>query len=693
MSPAAYRRRGDGVAIGYAVVPCSLGRLLVAATPTGVCAVRLGSADRPLVEELRREFPKARVSESAPPPAWTQAIARAVDGAPGAVPGVPLDVQGTAFQWKVWKALQAIPAGQTRTYAEVAEAVGRPHGGASGGERLRPQPGGRWWCRATGWCPKRAGSAVTAGALTESAPCSAGRAGARTAAPPPAEAAAGPGRPELIRYNPPSMNRTRYGVSPWTLAPTAKSRVFPTAPTLEEADVVVVGGGLTGLLTAWGLKTAGRGVVLLDAGRLGAGHSGAASGLTGLLTTNDYRALETMHGRRLARTLMTAVAEAGPSLAAAMKKAKAVVKFEPRPLLSLVDVAAKGWDRDAVAREAAGLEAKTLSGTALSRATSAEVAAATRLAGAGLIEPARVDRRGRGPRGRRSRAGVRAIARDQDHLHAHRRHGARRQARPIRASRVVICTDAPGALAPTLDRHVRAVERFHVLTAPMPAAMRKAMALGQVVVGDVTAPFTATTTADGRLLLTGGDGPLLARAQARRGADAAHRRPDVPMPAAFSGDGGPGARVRLVVANRRRRRTASRSSARTASTRTSSSRSAPTPIPRWRGWRAESSSEACSARPPRPMSRSASGACKKSGTRFRRGSGSGARVPRKNCLTELTSPFSDAPASSVIPAAPATSPEPRLLSTGFALCACSLAPDRMHAAQSIRSWDLFRCLT
>ena len=142
LSPAAYRRRGEGVAIGYAVVPCSLGRLLVAATPTGVCAVRLGSDDRPLVDELRREFPKAEVSESAPPAAWTQAIARAVDGAPGAVPGVPLDVQGTAFQWRVWKALQAIPAGQTRTYAEVAAAVGPTRGGAGGGERLRPQPGG-----------------------------------------------------------------------------------------------------------------------------------------------------------------------------------------------------------------------------------------------------------------------------------------------------------------------------------------------------------------------------------------------------------------------------------------------------------------------------------------------------------------------------------------------------------------------
>jgi AraC family transcriptional regulator of adaptative response/methylated-DNA-[protein]-cysteine methyltransferase len=126
LTPAAYRRGGDGLTIGYAVVACALGRLLVAATPAGVCAVRLGSADRGLVDELRREFPKAAVTESAPPAAWVQAIARAADGAPGAVPGVPLDVQGTAFQWSVWKALQAIPVGETRTYADLARAVGRP---------------------------------------------------------------------------------------------------------------------------------------------------------------------------------------------------------------------------------------------------------------------------------------------------------------------------------------------------------------------------------------------------------------------------------------------------------------------------------------------------------------------------------------------------------------------------------------
>ena len=83
------------------------------------------------------------------------------------------------------------------------------------------------------------------------------------------------------------------------------------------------------------------------------------------------------------------------------------------------------------------------------------------------------------------------------------------ETRAIRASRVVICTDAPGTLAPTLDRHVRAIERYHVLTVPMPAAMRKAMALTGVIAGDVGVPFFATITPDGRLLLTGGDGPVL----------------------------------------------------------------------------------------------------------------------------------------------------------------------------------------
>jgi AraC family transcriptional regulator of adaptative response/methylated-DNA-[protein]-cysteine methyltransferase len=126
MSPAAYRRGGAGLAVGHTIVPCALGRLLVAATDRGVCAVRLGASDDGLVRELRREFPAARLDAAAsPPPAWVAAIVARVDGAPRPA-DVPLDVHGTAFQWRVWRALQAIPRGQTRTYGEVAAAIGEP---------------------------------------------------------------------------------------------------------------------------------------------------------------------------------------------------------------------------------------------------------------------------------------------------------------------------------------------------------------------------------------------------------------------------------------------------------------------------------------------------------------------------------------------------------------------------------------
>ncbi len=277
-------------------------------------------------------------------------------------------------------------------------------------------------------------------------------------------------------------------------------------PDLGEAEVVVIGGGLTGLLTTWGLKAAGRAAVLLEAGRLGAGDSLAASGLTGLLVTSDYRALEAMHGRRIARTLMSTVAAAGPAMLAGLKKAKALVKYEPRPILSLLDAPVRGWEREAVAREAAGLEARALTGSALAKATTAEVAAATRLSGGGLTEPAKaiaaaVTRAASAKVFERSPVTKITFTRTDATVHVEKR--------AIRTSRVVICTDAPGALAPTLDRHVRAIERYHVLTVPMPAAMRKAMALTGVIAGDASVPFFATITPDGRLLLTGGDGPVL----------------------------------------------------------------------------------------------------------------------------------------------------------------------------------------
>lgn len=126
LTPGAYRRGAPGAEVTYAVVPSVLGRLLVAATADGVCAVKLGADDARLVSELEREFPGAHVRPGRGTDGWARAIAAAVRATPAVSPDVPIDVQGTAFQWKVWKALQAIPAGETRTYTEVAAAIGQP---------------------------------------------------------------------------------------------------------------------------------------------------------------------------------------------------------------------------------------------------------------------------------------------------------------------------------------------------------------------------------------------------------------------------------------------------------------------------------------------------------------------------------------------------------------------------------------
>ena len=126
VTPGSYRTGGKGLVVRYSVVDSALGRLLVAGTGTGVCAVKLGDADAPLVAELRAEFPAATLEEGARALApWVRALR---DYAQGRVPDtdLPLDVRATAFQWQVWRFLQSIPLGETRTYSEVAKGIKRP---------------------------------------------------------------------------------------------------------------------------------------------------------------------------------------------------------------------------------------------------------------------------------------------------------------------------------------------------------------------------------------------------------------------------------------------------------------------------------------------------------------------------------------------------------------------------------------
>ncbi len=126
MTPGAYRRRGNGVTIVHTVVPTSLGMLLVAVTERGVCSVALGDDEAGLEAALHAEYPSAQFERAA------ETRDRVVDAVVAHVEGragggeVPIDVQATAFQWQVWRALQRIPEGATRSYQAVAVELGRP---------------------------------------------------------------------------------------------------------------------------------------------------------------------------------------------------------------------------------------------------------------------------------------------------------------------------------------------------------------------------------------------------------------------------------------------------------------------------------------------------------------------------------------------------------------------------------------
>ncbi|MBI1918490.1 MAG: methylated-DNA--[protein]-cysteine S-methyltransferase [Planctomycetes bacterium] len=126
MTPGAYRRGGKGMSLRYTLADCPLGRLLLAATERGVSAVYLGDRDAELEAALRKEYPAATVSrDDQTLSVWLKEL---LDHLRGQQPhlDLPLDVQATAFQWRVWQELQTIPAGSTRTYGEIAEALGQP---------------------------------------------------------------------------------------------------------------------------------------------------------------------------------------------------------------------------------------------------------------------------------------------------------------------------------------------------------------------------------------------------------------------------------------------------------------------------------------------------------------------------------------------------------------------------------------
>jgi AraC family transcriptional regulator of adaptative response/methylated-DNA-[protein]-cysteine methyltransferase len=126
MTPSARRRGGRGETIRFTVVPTPLGHAIVAATTRGICMTALGDDPAQLEADLRRRFPAANlVAADAVLSDWAERIVAFITS-PGTQPDLPLDIEGTAFQAMVWRALRKIPPGCTASYGEIAAALGRP---------------------------------------------------------------------------------------------------------------------------------------------------------------------------------------------------------------------------------------------------------------------------------------------------------------------------------------------------------------------------------------------------------------------------------------------------------------------------------------------------------------------------------------------------------------------------------------
>lgn len=124
MTPAVYKKGGKDLKIEYSITVCELGKLLVAGTGKGVCSVTLGDDERTLFENLQKEFPKAEIARNDENlKNYVEAILANLDGNNKTL-DLPLDIQATAFQMRVWEFLRKIPYGETVSYTDIAERLG-----------------------------------------------------------------------------------------------------------------------------------------------------------------------------------------------------------------------------------------------------------------------------------------------------------------------------------------------------------------------------------------------------------------------------------------------------------------------------------------------------------------------------------------------------------------------------------------
>src|SRR6266576_6501507 len=300
--------------------------------------------------------------------------------------------------------------------------------------------------------------------------------------------------------------RTRYGISPW-IDLTPKSRVpdYSRLRGSHTADVVIVGGGLTGCATAYACALAGIKTVVLEADRVGRGSGGRSGGLLLPNPGPAFRKIEQLHGLRAARTAFDAWRRASLEGAALLRRLKINCGLEPaRPLIVADRFDEKTLRREFDARAKAGVVGTWLTRSLLGSLTVPETApAAIRMRDAFVLDPYRAAlglSAAAASRGavifERSRMKNVKVARRHVDVIAEGGH--------VRASTVIVATGTATMEIRQLRRHFKRRESYLVLTEPMPAAMRKQLGSRDTTFRDTRHPHRRVRfTDDDRVLVSG----------------------------------------------------------------------------------------------------------------------------------------------------------------------------------------------
>jgi glycine/D-amino acid oxidase-like deaminating enzyme len=301
---------------------------------------------------------------------------------------------------------------------------------------------------------------------------------------------------------------TRYGISPWLDAvPVKKRREFPAFKGVITHPVVIVGGGMSGAMTAYACAAAGMKVMLLEADRIGMGGSGRATGLFSGESSDSYRDLEARAGRRVARALFDAMQDAPRELAATVKRLGIKAGFELKTSFRFIPQGQPDQllKREIASREDAGLAAAWIPPATIAKQAAIDTAGGMKLPDAGFADPLKLTLGFLSAAIKKGakvyeKSAVRKITFTRKTATAFLDNGA------ITTTNLIICIGEPTSLFKPLKRHLRHEDRYAVLTEPLSAAVRAELGQRNALLMDTdTPPHQLWFTADHRALFTGAD--------------------------------------------------------------------------------------------------------------------------------------------------------------------------------------------